>query len=180
MGLLGIEVPELTADNYTQVLSGLIDQMPMGGEALRGLLDQLNQVNAFVTGLKTYTGGVDQAAAGAARVSAGAAALRDGAKTLSDGAGELDAGTEALAAGAADLSDGAKTLHDQGTVTLRTSILGAEQMAAGTVLPILQGPVRTALDTFETIRDKVSDCGYDLRPEGMKTVTVYVMRTDLK
>lgn len=180
LSLLGIEVPELTAENYSQVLTGLIDQMPVGGDALRGLLDQLNQVNAFVTGLKTYTGGVDQAAAGAARVSAGAAELRDGAKTLSDGAGELDAGTEALAAGAADLSDGAKTLHDQGTVTLRTSILGAEQMAAGTILPILQGPVRTALDTFETIRDKVSDCGYDLRPEGMKTVTVYVMRTDLK
>ena len=30
LSLLGIEVPELTADNYSQVLSGLIDQMPMG------------------------------------------------------------------------------------------------------------------------------------------------------
>ena len=46
-------------------------------DSLQGLLDQLNEVSTFVTGLKTYTAGVDQAAAGAVDLSTGAAALHD-------------------------------------------------------------------------------------------------------
>ena len=150
----GLSVPELTVENYQEVLEKAITQLKLlgalsaeakaGAESLEGLLQQLTQVDTFVQGVHAYTGGVDQAAAGAKELAAGAA-----------------------------------TLHSEGTATLRTSILSAEKMAAATLLPWLQNQLSTAVRVFEETGALVRDCGYDLRPEGMKTVTLYVIRTDL-
>ena len=150
----GLTMPELTTENYREVLetaigqlqllSALSDQAKAGAESLKALLEQLTQVDTFVKGVHSYTGGVDQAAAGAKQLAAGAV-----------------------------------TLHDNGTDTLRTTLLNAEKQAAAAALPWVEGRLSTAVRVFEETGTKVQDSGYDLRPEGMKTVTVYVIRTDL-
>ena len=77
------QIEQLVSDNTDQVLASdetvaaRLAQAQAAHDSLQGLLDQLNEVSAFVTGLKTYTAGVDQAAAGAADLSTGAAALHD-------------------------------------------------------------------------------------------------------
>jgi len=150
----GLQVPELTVENYREVLStaagklkllgALSQEAKAGAEKLTALQEQLTQVETFVQGVHTYTGGVDQAADGAKQLAAGAA-----------------------------------TLHDKGTDTLRTTILDAEKNAAAAALPWLKEQLATAVRALEETGTRVKDSGYDLRPEGMKTFTVYVIRTDL-
>ena len=77
------QIEKLVSENTEQALASdktvaaKLAQAQAAHDSLQGLLDQLNEVNAFVTGLKTYTAGVDQAAGGAAELSAGAAKLHD-------------------------------------------------------------------------------------------------------
>ena len=107
-------------------------------------------MNTFVTGQKDYTDGVAQAS--------------DAAVTLS--------------AGATLVSTGADTLHTTGTTVMKNTILDAEKTAAEKLLPYVEGDLTDALRIFEKTRDTAGQGGYDLRPEGMKTVTVYIIRTD--
>ena len=151
----GVKLPELTAENYAQVLDGAmagLEQVPEAKESLTALKNQLDQANEFVTGLKAYTDGVAQAA--------------DGASSLSAGASKLNLGATAL--------------QLIGTGNLKTQILGAEQAAAEKLLPLLEGTVPEAMRIWETIAQNAGKDGYDLRPEGMKTVTAYIIRTDLQ
>jgi hypothetical protein len=46
------------------------------------------------------------------------------------------------------------------------------------LLPYVENDLADALRIFEKTRDAAGQGGYDLRPEGMKTVTVYIIRTD--
>ncbi|MBP3719726.1 MAG: hypothetical protein J6J41_00170, partial [Clostridia bacterium] len=95
----GIKLPELTAENYADVLDGVLAQLnpaPKEGdsgkgdaavpaaakaayESLSALKGQLDQVHTFVTGLKAYTDGAAQASAGAATLHTGLTQLREGA-----------------------------------------------------------------------------------------------------
>ena len=150
----GLTMPELTAENYQEILGTAIGQLDLlgavseqakaGADSLKALLEQLTQLDTFVKGVHAYTGGVDQAAAGAKELAAGALAL-----------------------------------HDEGTDTLKTGIFGAEKQAADTLLPILENQLATAVRVYEETGVQVQNSGYDLRPESMKTVTLYVIRTDL-
>ena len=154
LAAVGMALPELTAENYQDVLStaagqldllsAFSDQAKTGAESLRALQEQLTQLDTFVQGVHAYTGGVDQAAAGAKELAAGAA-----------------------------------TLHDEGTETLQAGILHAEKLAADALLPLLKDQLATAVRIFEETGAQVRNGGYDLRPEGMRTVTLYVIRTDL-
>ena len=148
----GIQVPELTAGNYADILGALVTKLEgatgtaagrKAHDTLQGLLDQLNEVNSFVTGLKTYTAGVDRAAAGSAEISAGAAAL-----------------------------------HDNGTDALQAAILAAEKAAAGKLLPVLTGDAAALLDEYSRMAGQ--ETGYDLHGEGWGTDALYVIRTDLQ
>jgi putative membrane protein len=148
----GIQVPELTAGNYADILGALVTKLEgatgtaagrKAHDTLQGLLDQLNEVNSFVTGLKTYTAGVDRAAAGSAEISAGAAAL-----------------------------------HDNGTDALQAAILAAEKAAAGKLLPVLTGDAAALLDEYSRMTGQ--ETGYDLHGEGWGTDALYVIRTDLQ
>lgn len=150
----GLTIPELTTENYQEILGTVISQLQLlgavseqaktGAESLKDLLEQLTQIDTFVKGVHAYTGGVDQAAAGSKELAAGAV-----------------------------------TLHDQGTDPLRTSILGAERQAANTLLPLLENQLSNAVRIFDETGAQTQNCGYDLRPDDMKTVTLYVIRTDL-
>lgn len=151
----GVKLPELTAENYAQVLDSTTEKLgsvPSAKESLTALKGQLDQVNEFVTGLKEYTDGVAQAAEG----------------------------STTLAAGAAKLNLGAAALQMIGTGNLKTQILGAEKTMAEKLLPYLEGDAQEALAAYEKARDRAGNDGYDLRPDGMKTITVYIIRTDLQ
>ena len=104
--------------------------------------------------------------------------MNTGAARLAEGASALATGADTLATGAADLSTGADTLHTTGTTVMKNTILDAEKTAAEKLLPYVEVDLTDALRIFEKTRDTAGQGGYDLRPEGMKTVTVYIIRTD--
>ena len=105
--------------------------------------------------------------------------LNDGAVSLADGASTLSTGASTLADGASQLSTGADTLKD-GMQTMKDTIVGVEKEAANKLLPYVENELADALRIYEETRDSARNSGYDLRPEDMKTVTVYVIRTDLQ
>ena len=148
-------------------------------DTLSALKAQLDQVNTFVTGLQAYTAGTAQAAAGASQLHTGLTQLNTGAASLSAGASTLSTGASTLADGASQLSTGAGALKD-GMQAMKDTIVGAEKEAANKLLPYVENELADALRIFEETRDSVQNSGYDLRPEDMKTVTVYVIRTDLQ
>ena len=178
----GISIPELTAENYAQVLDATIAQLDpetlkgavssasdetvqaklaearKAADSLMALKAQLDQVNAFATGLKEYTDGVAQAADGAAKLNAGAAELKDG---------------------AALLAQGADNLYTNGTQILKASILKAEAELAQKLLPISTLVLPEALKEYEQTRELTQNTHYDLVPEGIRTTTLYLIRTDL-
>ena len=65
---------------------------------------------------------------------------------------------------------------DQISVRIRT----AEKLAASALINIADTDLRRVVSIFETTRISAAGSGYDLRPEGMKTVTVYIVRSDLQ
>ena len=161
-------LPALTPENYGDVLNGAIDSLDSAEAkaALSGLKDQLDQVHSYVGSLKAYTGAVDQVSAGASE--------------LNTGLQELKKSGSALSAGAGRLQFGASLLHSTGTQTLKNSILDAEKTTAEQLLPYVEKDLPELLRIFEQTRDQSRNGGYDLRPEGMTTVTAYIIRTDLR
>lgn len=156
-------------------------------ESLTALKAQLDQINTFVTGLKTYTDGVAQAAAGASQLhtgltqlNAGAATLSTGAAALSTGAASLSEGADSLYDGTVEFKDGAAALHTDGTQKFKDTLTDAEKEVAEKLLPYVTDDLPKALRIYEETRDNAQNSGYDLRPENMKTVTVYIIRTDLQ
>ena len=127
-------------------------------EKLTTLKNQLDQVSTFVAGLKAYTDGASQAA---------------------DGAALLSAGVEQLEAGAAQLAQGSDSLYTDGTHVLKTSILAAEAELAQELLPYAEETLPEALDVFEETLNLTRNAHYDLAPEGIRTTTLYLIRTDL-
>ena len=148
-------------------------------DSLSALKAQLDQVNTFVTGLQAYTAGTAQAASGASQLHTGLTQLNTGAASLSAGASTLSTGASTLADGASQLSTGAGALKD-GMQTMKDTIVGVEKEAANKLLPYVENELADALRIYEETRDSTRNSGYDLRPEDMKTVTVYVIRTDLQ
>ena len=106
-------------------------------------IEQLLQYDAFYTGLRDYTAGVDSAKSGAEKLSAGALALlegtdafKDGMGTLAGGAKELRDAVPALKSGIRALRDGANTLYqglgqfdEEGVQKLTEAAGGIEKLA---------------------------------------------------
>ena len=121
-------------------------------ESVTALKANLDQLKAFAEGVEAYTDGVAKAAEGSAE----------------------------LASGAAKLSLGATALRLVGTANLKSQLLGAEQSAAEKLLPLFRDTLPEVLKAWDALRENAGSDGYDLRPEGMKTTTVYIVRTDLR
>ena len=156
----GVTVPELTAENYAQAL----DNAAQGQEAdtaakIAALKAQLEQTVQLVNSLKAYT----EAAAQAAQST----------DTLND---DLNA----LKDGAAALQKGAEKLQKNGTAKVKSTVQTTEKQLASLALPYVQRDGLHILELYEQTRDQAQNGGYDLRPEGMQAVTVYVIRTDLQ
>ena len=148
-------------ENYLSTDETVQTKLTQAGEAadsLTALKTQLDQVNTFVNGVKAYTDGTAQAADGAEKLNAGMAELKNGASML---------------------AQGADTLYTNGTQQLKKSILDAEAELARTLLPYAQDTLPEVLRVFETTRDATQNAHYDLAPEGIRTTTLYLIRTDL-
>ena len=187
------QIEQLIQDNTAAYLSSdetiaaQLSAAQAAYESLTALKAQLDQINTFVTGLKTYTDGVSQAAAGASQLhtgltqlNAGAATLSTGAAALSTGAASLSEGADSLYDGTVELKDGAAALHTDGTQKFKDTLIDAEKEVAEKLLPYVTDDLPKALRIYEETRDNAQNSGYDLRPENMKTVTVYIIRTDLQ
>lgn len=90
-----------------------------GAKKIISLKTSLDSYNAFYLGLRSYTDGVDSAAAGAVKLNSGAATLKDGTAQLKEGAATLyngvltmKDGTPALTEGVTKLRDGSMQLSD--------------------------------------------------------------------
>ena len=156
------QIESLTDENAQAYLEG--DEFAQksaaaqaGLESITALKEQLSSVKSLADGLADYTGGVDQAAEGAGTLSAGISAVSDGAATLNEGA--------------ANLSEGMSTLH--------TTITDAEKEIADTLLPYVEGDAAQLYNLFKEAQEGSKNAAYDLRPDEMKTVTVYIIRTDM-
>lgn len=131
----GATIPDLTIENYGEVLDGIVAQINQAvalyeksdaktaaaykekAKAVAELKASLDGYNTFYMGLKTYTDGVAEAAVGAGTLKdgvdtlkAGTGALKDGADTLKNGADALKGGVDALDDGAVQLKAGADAL----------------------------------------------------------------------
>jgi len=131
----GAAIPDLTIENYGEVLDGIVAQLNQAvalyeksdaktaaaykekAKAVAELKASLDGYNTFYMGLKTYTDGVAEAAVGAGTLKdgvdtlkAGTGALKDGADTLKNGADALKGGVDALDDGAEQLKTGADAL----------------------------------------------------------------------
>ena len=152
------QIEKLTLENTEaylakdETIAAKLNQASAAWEQLTALKGQLDQVNTFVTGLKDYTDGVAKASGGAATLSAGAVLV----------------------------STGASTLQKTGTQTLKDSIFTAEKDAAEKLLPLVENDLAGALNVWNATKSHLADTGYDLKPEGMGSETVYIIRTDLK
>ena len=141
----GAEIPQLTIENYGQVLEATAAKLNEAAnayakadpqtaavyqakaKAVAELKASLDGYNTFYVGLKTYTDGVAQAATGAENLKNGVDTLKAGTGAIKDGADALKNGADALKGGMAELDTGAEQLK-AGADSLQA---GADQLKGG-------------------------------------------------
>lgn len=160
LAALGVTVPELTAENCAQALDNAAQSQEADAAAkIAALKAQLEQTVQLVNSLKAYTEAAAQAAQSADALAADLTALKDG---------------------AAALQKDAEKLQKNGTAKVKSTVQTAEKQLASLALPYVRRDGLHILELYEQTRDQAQNGGYDLRPEGMQALTVYVIRTDLQ
>lgn len=115
-----LQVQKAISENMaSDAVQSQLKKASEGAQTLIALKASLDDYNTFYLGLLTYTGGVDDAAAGANDLYAGADQLKDGTAQLRAGAAQLyngvlqlQDGTPALVSGVTQLKDGAMELSE--------------------------------------------------------------------
>lgn len=115
-----LQVQKAISENMaSDAVQSQLKKASEGAQTLIALKASLDDYNTFYLGLLTYTGGVDDAAAGANALCAGADQLKDGTAQLRAGAAQLyngvlqlQGGTPALVSGVTQLKDGAMQLSE--------------------------------------------------------------------
>lgn len=115
-----LQVQKAISENMaSDAVQSQLKKASEGAQTLIALKASLDDYSTFYLGLLTYTGGVDDAAAGANDLYAGAdqlkggtAQLRAGAAQLYNGVLQLQDGTPALVSGVTQLKDGAMQLSE--------------------------------------------------------------------
>lgn len=115
-----LQVQKAISENMaSDAVQSQLKKASEGAQTLIALKASLDDYNTFYLGLLTYTGGVDDAAAGANSLYAGAdqlkggtAQLRAGAAQLYNGVLQLQDGIPALVSGVTQLKDGAMQLSE--------------------------------------------------------------------
>ena len=132
----GLEIPDLTADNYYTVLKAILGKLgvdidnpgPAAADptvkSILTLKAQLDGYNTFYQGLLQYTDGVAQAAAGADKLNGSTPSLITGIKKLEAGSGEL--------------STGLKTFNEQGIQKIINAFNGDISVISSRIAPIVE------------------------------------------
>jgi len=71
MSSFGIEVPELTRENYAEVLDGLAENMPIAKAQFEEAKEQISGILQFADGVQQYVGGVGELAGGISQLNEG-------------------------------------------------------------------------------------------------------------
>ncbi|MBR3740034.1 MAG: hypothetical protein IKN04_06170 [Clostridia bacterium] len=167
LAAMDVTAPDLTADNYAEALDAAVQGTDEAAAArIAALKNQLEQTVRFVGDLNAYMDGVNQAV--------------QSADTLNDAVTALTADTDALHKSAAALQKDAGKLQKDGTAKVKSTVTTYTKQLASMVLPYVQNDLTRILDIYEQTRDQVQNGGYDLRPDGMQALTVYIIRTDLQ
>ena len=167
LAALGLTAPDLTAENYAQVLEAAAQGADEAAAVqIASLKAQLEQTVGFVNDLKAYVDGAAQAAQSADALNTAMNTLADGANTLQKDAASLQKDTEKL--------------QKNGTAKIKSTVTTTAKQLASLALPYVQKDIPHYLDLYEQTRDQVQNGGYDLRPEGMQAITVYIIRTDFQ
>ena len=164
---IGLRVQELTSENYAELLeTAAKGQEEAATEEIAALKAYLDQAVTFVNSLKNYAGNMTQAAQNADLLHTAVTGTADGAAALRTSA-------------AAHQKD-AEKLQKSGTAKVKSTIAATTKQLATLALPYVQNDLTHILDLYEQTRNQVQNGSYDLRPDGMQTVTVYIIRTDLQ
>ncbi len=150
----GIQAPELTVENYAQVLEGIIASAggSPAGQQVAALKASLDSYNGFYAGLQSYTAGVAQSAAGAGDLSTGIGSLKSGADSLSAGAGQLYDGILAMQGSAPALIDGVTRLRD-GAMELTDGLKEFDEQGVQKLVDAFDGNLGGLMDRVDALRD---------------------------
>lgn len=149
----GVQAPELTAENYAQVLDGVIasaGESP-AGQQVAALKASLDSYNGFYQGLQSYTAGVTQAQAGAGELSSGIDSLKTGADSLSAGAGQLYDGILTMQSSAPALIDGVTQLRD-GAMELSDGLKEFDEKGVQKLVDAFGGDLSALMDRLDAVK----------------------------
>lgn len=150
----GVQAPELTMENYSQVLDGVIaaaGESP-AAQQVAALKASLDSYNGFYQGLQNYTAGVAQAKDGAGELNTGVDALKNGADSLSAGAGQLYDGILTMKGSAPALIDGVTQLRD-GAMELSDGLKEFNEKGVQKLVDAFDGDLSSLADRLEAVRD---------------------------
>lgn len=150
----GVQAPELTIENYAQVLDGVIAAAgdSPAGQQVAALKVSLDSYSGFYAGLQSYTAGVAQSAAGAGELYNGAASLKDGAASLSGGASQLYDGVLTLQNGVPALVDGVTRLRD-GSMELSSGLAQFNEEGVQKLVSAFDGDLAGLMDRVDALRE---------------------------
>ena len=149
----GVQAPELTVENYAQVLDGVIaaaGESP-AAQQVAALKASLDSYNGFYQGLQSYTAGVAQSAAGAGKLNTGISSVKDGADSLSAGAAQLYDGILTMHNGAPALIDGVTQLRD-GAMELSGGLREFDQKGVQKLADAFDGDLGRLMDRVDALR----------------------------
>lgn len=149
----GVQAPELTVENYAQVLEGVIASAggSPAGQQVAALKASLDSYNGFYQGLQSYTAGVAQAKDGAGELNAGVGSVKNGADSLSAGAGQLYDGALAMQKGAPALIDGVTRLRD-GAMELNDGLKEFDEQGVQKLVDAFGGDLGALMDRLDTVK----------------------------
>lgn len=149
----GVQAPELTVENYAQVLEVVIasaGESPTG-QQVAALKASLDSYNGFYQGLQSYTAGVAQSAAGAGELNTGVGSVKDGADSLSAGAGQLYDGILAMQNSAPALIDGVTQLRD-GAMELSNGLKEFDEQGVQKLVDAFDGDLGGLMDRVDAVK----------------------------
>lgn len=149
----GVQAPELTVENYAQVLDGVIASAgdSPAGQQVAALKANLDSYNGFYQGLQSYTAGVAQSAAGAGELNTGAGSVKDGADSLSAGAGQLYDGILTMKNSAPALIDGVTQLRD-GAMELSNGLKEFDEQGVQKLVDAFDGDLGGLMDRVDAVK----------------------------
>ncbi len=150
----GVQTPELTVENYSQVLEGVIASAgdSPAGQQMAALKASLDSYNGFYQGLQNYTAGVAQSAAGAGELDQGIGSLKTGADSLSAGANQLYDGILTMKNNAPALIDGVTQLRD-GAMELTDGLKEFDEQGVQKLVNAFDGDLSGLKDRMDALRD---------------------------